>query len=441
MHNSSVKVKNRPTAKACAPPPRFAGEILGVLSDIMSVGHVDAVLSKIAATIADLFSMRALVIGVWDDNEQLFRVRATYGYSGERDRKIKKFTYTRERLKLDVTDNWKIADGVYFIRPNPEDFIKGEEPFYNNMEYISKPRTDPSVWHELDYMRFVITNREGESIGFIEVNESQNDRIPDSSTIEAMQLFSQLAGVAIGNATLFQKQVEEAERSKFLGDIIAHDINNYNQAVTSYLQMAIESKGVPEKTAAYLERASSSAWGISGLIQRANKLVRIEEEGAQNFGPVELGEVIKESIAEVMRSHTEKEIKFDLKLGNHRYFVTANELVNEIYTNILENSIEYDPHEKVHVEVSIGEFQIEPRKYWCVSVADHGIGIPDSKKNIVFGRYQAGDERPPASGLGLSIVRAIVEGYHGMVWVEDRVPGDPSKGSVFRVALPIALSK
>ncbi|MFY9606976.1 MAG: hypothetical protein WAS24_09665, partial [Thermoplasmata archaeon] len=61
MHNSSVKVKNRPTAKACAPPPRFAGEILGVLSDIMSVGHVDAVLSKIAATIADLFSMRALV--------------------------------------------------------------------------------------------------------------------------------------------------------------------------------------------------------------------------------------------------------------------------------------------------------------------------------------------------------------------------------------------
>jgi signal transduction histidine kinase len=33
-------------------------------------------------------------------------------------------------------------------------------------------------------------------------------------------------------------------------------------------------------------------------------------------------------------------------------------------------------------------------------------------------------------------VRAIVEAYHGIVWVEDRVPGDPSKGSIFRVALP-----
>jgi signal transduction histidine kinase len=76
-----------------------------------------------------------------------------------------------------------------------------------------------------------------------------------------------------------------------------------------------------------------------------------------------------------------------------------------------------------------------------VSVADNGIGIPDSKKNVVFGRYMTDDERPPATGLGLSIVRAIVEAYHGMIWVEDRVLGDPSKGSVFRVALPMASAK
>ncbi|MBU0623330.1 MAG: histidine kinase, partial [Candidatus Thermoplasmatota archaeon] len=69
------------------------------------------------------------------------------------------------------------------------------------------------------------------------------------------------------------------------------------------------------------------------------------------------------------------------------------------------------------------------------------IGIPDSKKYIVFGRIQTGDERLIATGLGLSIVRAIVEGYHGMVWVEDRVSGDTSKGSIFRVALPMTSSK
>lgn len=429
------------TVKPCPTPPRFAGEMLSVLSDIMSVGHVDGVLQRIADTIAELFSIRTLVIGVLDEHEQIYRVRATYGYEGERERKIKKFTYSLERMRMDVDEKWKIADDVYLVRPEGNDPVKGEEPFYSKLDRIRLPRTDPSVWHELDYIRFIINDRLGLPIGFIEINEIADDRIPDKSIIEAMKIFSQLAGVAIENATTYQKQVEIAQRSKFLGDIIAHDINNYNQAVTSYLQMAQSAPGVPEKAAKYLERASSSAWAISGVIQRAHKLMKIEQEGTENLGPVELGEVLKESVEQVLRDNQGKAVKFDLKLGNHRYFAMGNELANEIFTNILANAVTYDPHEKVNVDISVGEFTIEPRRYWCVSIADNGIGIPDSKKNVVFGRFRTAEESSHASGLGLSIVRATVEAYHGMVWVEDRVPGDPSKGSVFRVALPMTSGK
>jgi len=419
----------------------FAGEMLSVLSDIMFVGHLDAVLGRIASTIAELFSMRALVIGVFDPVEQLFRVRVSHGYDPERGRKIRKFTYSQERLRRDLEEKYKVAEDVYLVRPEPGRIIKGEEPFYQHLDRISLPRTDPSVWHELDYLRFVIRNREAQPIGFIEINESGNDKIPDAETIEAMRIFSGLASVAIENATMFQRQVEIAQSSRFLSDIISHDINNCNQAITSYLQMAMDAKGLPARVGTYLERASSSAWGINEIVQRANRLTKIEEEGAENLGPVELGEVLKESIAEVQRNNSEESVRFDLKLGNHRYFVLGNELANDVFTNILENAVEYDPHDEIVVDVSVGEFTVEPRRYWCVSIADNGIGIPDSKKNIVFGRFQNLTDRPPGSGLGLSIVRAIVEAYHGIVWVEDRVPGDPSKGCVFRVALPMAPAK
>jgi signal transduction histidine kinase len=330
---------------------------------------------------------------------------------------------------------------VYLIRPRPDEFIKGEEAFYKNVQDILRPRTDPNRWHELDYIRIIFHSREGEPIGFLEINDSVDDMIPDASTIEAIQIFAELAGVAIENATMYQSQVEVAQRSRFLSDIIAHDINNYNQAVTSYLQMALESKSLPERTSAYLQRASVAAWGISEMIQRANTLMKIEEEGAANLGPVELGEALRESIDEVLREYQEKNVKIDLKLGNHRYFVMGNELVNDIFTNILDNAIKYDPHDKVVIDVSVGEFTVEPRKYWCVSLADSGIGIPDSKKNIVFGRFKGADTGMPGSGLGLSIVRAIVEGYHGMVWVEDRVPGQSSKGCTVRVALPMTSAR
>jgi len=441
MQNSSLKSRNKPALTPSPASPRFAGEMLGVLSDIMSVETPDAVLQKIASTIADLFAMRKLVIGVLDEPEQIYRVRIAYGYEGDQERKIRKFTYSQERMKVDMDQRYRIAENVYLVRQSPEDFIKGEEAFYTNLAQINAPRTDPSLWHELDYLRFVIVNRAGLPIGFIEVNESQSNKIPDNATIEAMQIFSRLAGVAIENAAQYQKQFEIAQRSRFLSNIIAHDINNYNQAVTSYLQMAIDGLGPNERTVAYLERASASAWGISGLIQRANKLIKIEEEGAESLGPLELGEVLKECVDEVTRNNVGKAVRFDLKLGSRRYFVTGNELANEIFSNILENAVTYDPHEVVQVDVTIGEFTVEPRRYWCVSIADHGIGIPDSKKNVVFGRFITGDERPHSIGIGLSTVRALVEAYHGMVWVEDRVPGDPSKGSVFRVALPMVLTK
>ncbi|MBU1157741.1 MAG: HAMP domain-containing histidine kinase [Candidatus Thermoplasmatota archaeon] len=435
------RVKRKPVVKRGSTPPRFAGEMLSVVSDVMSVEHLDSVLQKIVSTVADLFSIRALFISVLDENERVFRIRATHGYDDAKVEKIKKITHSIERMRKDLDEKYKILDGVYFIRPGPEEFAKSDEPFYFNIQDITKPRTSPDEWHELDYLKLVFTDKDGSPKGYIEIVEPLSRNVFDKETLEAMQIFSQLAGVAIENAKMFQAQVEIAKRSRFLADIIAHDINNFNQAVTSYLAMAQNEEPIPNRAMKYLDRASSSAWSISELIQRASKLARIEEEGARNMGPVDLGEVLKESSSEILREPFESKVAIDLALGNHRYFVQGNDLAKEIFVNLLHNAVEYDPHEDLKVDVSIGEFSVDYRRYWCVSIADNGIGIPDSKKNLVFGRFNREDDSMPASGLGLSIVRAIVEAYHGLVWVEDRVPGDHSKGCIFRVALPMTSAK
>ena len=440
MQGSSERARMKAPAKGCA-PPRFAGEMLSVLSDVMSVENLDSVLKKIVETVADLFSVRGLFISVLDENEQVLRIKAVYGYDSDREARIKKTTYSMERLKKDLDERWKVAEDIYFIRPSPEDYVKVDEPFYYNLQNITKPRTDPSEWHELDYLKLLFRDRDGKLKGYIEIEEPVSKKVFDKETLEAMAIFSHLAGVAIENAKVYQMEVETSQRSRFLADIIAHDINNHNQAVTSYIQMALSAGKLSDKAMSYLERASSSAWGISELIQRANKLAKIELEGGENLGPVELGEVLKESAAEVMRDLSDRSVKIDIKLGNHRYFVTGNEWAEEIFTNLMQNAVEYDAHDEVVVDVSIGEFFVDYRRYWCVSISDNGIGIPDSKKNIVFGRFVKGEETTHGSGLGLSIVRAVVEAYHGMVWVEDRVPGDHSKGSVFRVALPMTSAK
>ncbi len=438
MQDDQKRHGQRRSGKKVASQIRFSEEMLGVLGGIMSVESLDVVLQKIAATIADLFSVKALIICVLDENEEVFRVRAAHGYSEDKIPAIMNITYSRERILKDMDPKYKVADDVYFVRPDPEDFVKSDEPLYFDVKAITAPRETERDWHEMDYLKLVFSDKEGVVRGFIEIEEPESREAMDDKTIESLRIFAELAGVAIQNARMYQSQVEITQRTKFLSDIIAHDINNYNQAVTSYLQMALSVDVDPEKAVAYLERATDAAWGINELIQRADRLSRIEEEGAKNLGPVDLCEVLKESSAEVVRNAADKDISINVDLKDKHYYVTGNELVNEIFVNILENAVQYDPHEPIVVDVVIGEFFVDYRRYWCVSVADNGIGIPDSKKNLVFGRISGQSQGPPALGIGLSLVRAIVEAYHGMVWVEDKVSGDHSKGSVFRVALPMA---
>jgi signal transduction histidine kinase len=74
--------------------------------------------------------------------------------------------------------------------------------------------------------------------------------------------------------------------------------------------------------------------------------------------------------------------------------------------------------------------------YYRVVVEDNGPGISDNIKSRLFTRFSRGDTKTRGRGLGLFLVKSLVEDYHGKVWVEDRVPGDYTKGARFVVMLP-----
>jgi signal transduction histidine kinase len=76
--------------------------------------------------------------------------------------------------------------------------------------------------------------------------------------------------------------------------------------------------------------------------------------------------------------------------------------------------------------------------YYVVTIEDNGPGIPDLRKAELFSRL-APDRRPyHGGGLGLGLVKTLVDDYGGRVWVEDRVPGDHGQGCRFMVMLPVA---
>ena len=105
----------------------------------------------------------------------------------------------------------------------------------------------------------------------------------------------------------------------------------------------------------------------------------------------------------------------------------------QIFQNILDNACKYrDPNKKSQVVVSCGvifgfyEFQIK----------DNGIGIPKESEHRVFEIFQKLNNNKDSNGVGMSIVKKIVETYGGKIWFESEV----GKGTTFKFNLPRSLT-
>ena len=110
----------------------------------------------------------------------------------------------------------------------------------------------------------------------------------------------------------------------------------------------------------------------------------------------------------------------------------ADEFLQDVFYNILHNGVKATLTDEVTLEVEAN--LIEDGEFLRMDFTDWGEGIDDRmKENILSGL----DERiRRISGVGLTLVKQIVDIYHGKIWVEDRVKNDYSKGARFVILLP-----
>jgi signal transduction histidine kinase len=123
-----------------------------------------------------------------------------------------------------------------------------------------------------------------------------------------------------------------------------------------------------------------------------------------------------------------------LSMDGHRHcFVSANALLHDVFSNLVNNAVK---HTGNRAEITVGLDIVEDtgRRCYRVVVEDNGPGIPDEAKERIFNRMHMGSAR--GMGLGLYIVRTLVNSYDGRVWAEDRVKGDHTQGVRFVVLLP-----
>jgi signal transduction histidine kinase len=101
----------------------------------------------------------------------------------------------------------------------------------------------------------------------------------------------------------------------------------------------------------------------------------------------------------------------------------------QVLQNLLENAAKY-MGDQAEPRVELG-VRAEPQ-HWAFFVRDNGIGIEPKYANRIFGLFEKLDPKSPGTGIGLALVRRIIEFHQGTTWVES----DGRQGSTFIFRLP-----
>ncbi|AFD00325.1 putative PAS sensor signal transduction histidine kinase [Methanocella conradii HZ254] len=234
-----------------------------------------------------------------------------------------------------------------------------------------------------------------------------------------------------------RKRAEEAlqetkAQAELYVDLMGHDINNLNQVGMGFLELALDTLDLDEQGRSILSSSLRALESSTRLIDNVKKLQKVKSGKLQRY-VVDLGktlELVKENYSHMPGSN----VTINYSPVSNCY-VMANELLYDVFANIVSNAIKYAVQDPV-IDITIKKAYDGDNFYYKVAVEDNGPGIPDELKARLFKRQLGGDKMAKGSGIGLYLVKTLVNSYHGRVWAEDRVYGDRSKGSRFVVMLP-----
>ena len=221
-----------------------------------------------------------------------------------------------------------------------------------------------------------------------------------------------------------RKQAEEAilaanEEANLYLDIMVHDINNVNTVALGYSELLAEDlKGKDREIA---QTIRSSIRQSVEIIQNVSTIRRLRSSDWV-LKSIDLDTVIRAQL----RQHPETAIRY----SGVPVYVRADDLITEVFANLIGNSVKFGESDVV-ITIGVEEQNGEV----LVSVEDTGPGIPDTLKPTLFSRFRKGTSSRSGKGLGLYIVRTLVERYGGSIRAEDRVPGHPEEGAAFRFTL------
>jgi two-component system sensor histidine kinase/response regulator len=262
---------------------------------------------------------------------------------------------------------------------------------------------------------------------------------------------SVLATIAQGQDITARKQAEDAlarkstelaaldeQKNQFLG-MAAHDLRNPMAVILNYCEFILGGYvgTVTPEQAKFISTMKRSSEFMLKLVNDLLDVSKIEA-GSVNLElePTDLAALLTQNTALNRVLASKRDIRLELEVAADLPTMELDAAkIEQVLNNLLSNAVKFsNPGDVVNIRATHGDGRIS------ISVADHGPGIPPNDMGKLFTAFGRTSIRSASgekdTGLGLLIVKRILEAHHGGI----RVESEPGKGTTFVVTLPTARS-
>lgn len=240
-------------------------------------------------------------------------------------------------------------------------------------------------------------------------------------------------------------KIREEYRKEFLGNI-AHELKTPLFTVQGYiltlLDGAMNDKTVRKK---YLQRANKGVERLIYIIKDLDLITKLEIEDMNlNREDFDIVEVVRNvfELLEIKATKNKINLMFDKDYHDPIMVNADQEKIQQVISNLIVNSIKYG-HPEGTTEVSIENLI---RNKVIVRITDNGEGIPEEHIPRIFERFyrvdKSGSRKEGGSGLGLSIVKHIIEAHGEKIYVESDVEvGSEFSFTLEKSTVPVPLAE
>ncbi|MBA7606279.1 Adaptive-response sensory-kinase SasA [subsurface metagenome] len=235
-----------------------------------------------------------------------------------------------------------------------------------------------------------------------------------------------------------EKKYKDAyNRAEFYKDVFAHDVNNILQGILSSIELcklSLKNTQTQLSLEELYDMIEDQVNRGAKLVSNIRKISSIDDI-ENTITPINVCNLIDISLENIRKMFPKKQIVSQCITESDEIYIKANSLLQDVIENILHNAVKHNRNSIIEIQVNVLKEVQDKMNYIRLEFIDNGLGIPDAQKFTIFRRGTLEHSSFNRLGLGLSLVRKLVESYQGKIWVEDKVKGNHTKGSKFIVMI------